>query len=127
MTASVRALRDILSALNDPVVAVSGGVDSMTLAHIAHQQRGTAARMVHAISPAVPADATTRVRAHALRHGWALATIDAGEFADPSYRANPVNRCYFCKTNLYGEIATQFAGTILSAPTPMTLAIFARG
>ena len=38
--------------------------------------------MVHAVSPAVPAEATARVRAHADRYGWALALIDAGEFAN---------------------------------------------
>lgn len=36
--------------------------------------------------------------------GMALKIIDAGEFADPDYRRNPVNRCFFCKTNLYGTI-----------------------
>jgi len=70
--------------------------------------------MVHAVSPAVPAAATARVRAHAERHGWALALIDAGEFADTRYRANPVDRCYFCKSNLYGRIASGFARVILS-------------
>ena len=62
----------------------------------------------------VPSVATARVRGHAARFGWRLTVIDAGEFADPRYRANPVNRCYFCKTNLYGVIAARFDGTILS-------------
>jgi uncharacterized protein len=86
-------------------VAVSGGVDSMTLAHVAHALLGPRARMVHAISPAVPALATSRVRDHAAREGWRLDLVDAGEFNDPRYRANPVNRCYFCKSNLYATIA----------------------
>ena len=107
-------LAAILGALDAPAVAVSGGVDSMTLAHVAHAAHGVTARMVHAVSPAVPAAATARVRGHAQRAGWTLTIIDAGEFADPDYRANPVNRCYFCKTNLYGAIAARFAGTILS-------------
>ena len=37
--------------------------------------------------------------------------FDAGEFADARYRANPVNRCFFCKTNLYGAIAERLRGT----------------
>jgi uncharacterized protein len=85
-------------------IAVSGGVDSMTLAHFVHARSGTVAQMIHATSPAVPAAATARVRAHAARHGWNLTVTDAGEFADPRYRANPVDRCYFCKTNLYDRI-----------------------
>jgi pyridinium-3,5-biscarboxylic acid mononucleotide sulfurtransferase len=85
-------------------VAVSGGVDSMTLAHFAHRETAARVMMVHAASPAVPAEATTRVRGHAARAGWNLVVTDAGEFADPRYRANPVDRCYFCKSNLYDRI-----------------------
>jgi uncharacterized protein len=90
-------------------VAVSGGVDSMTLAAFAHRLHqdgagpGTIA-MVHAVSPAVPPAATAGLRALATREGWDLTITGAGEFEDPRYRDNPVNRCYFCKTNLYGRI-----------------------
>jgi len=86
-------------------VAVSGGIDSMTLAVLAHRTLGDRARMVHAVSPAVPEIATRRVERYARSEGWALSLVDAGEFADAHYRANPVNRCYFCKTNLYGRLA----------------------
>jgi len=114
VTTPERALAQVFATLDRVVVAVSGGVDSMTLAHLVHRQRGARARMVHATSPAVPAEATARVRAHADRYAWALAVIDAGEFADPRYRTNPIDRCYFCKSNLYGRIAAAFAGVILS-------------
>lgn len=87
-------------------VAVSGGVDSMTLAYVAHRLMSSAVMMVHAVSPAVPPDATARVRGYAQREGWALVVIGAGEFDDPAYRANPVNRCYYCKSNLYDRIRT---------------------
>jgi uncharacterized protein len=107
------ALGAILEGLRSPIVAVSGGVDSMTLSHMAHRY-ASSARMVHAVSPAVPSEATARVKTHAANEGWTLDLIDAGEFADPRYRANPVNRCYFCKHNLYGEIAQHFEGAILS-------------
>ena len=113
MTPREAGLVAVLEGLRSPIVAVSGGVDSMTLSHVVHRH-GRGARMVHAISPAVPGEATERVKAHAARAGWALDLIDAGEFADPRYRANPVNRCYFCKHNLYGEIAQRFGGAILS-------------
>lgn len=95
-------------------VAVSGGVDSMTLAHVAHSVLGERVRMVHAISPAVPPLATERVRDHGNRAGWRLDFVDAGEFDDPRYRANPVNRCYFCKSNLYSTIAGLAGGTVAS-------------
>ncbi len=94
-------------------VAVSGGVDSMTLAVVAGRRRQDAA-MFHAVSPAVPAEATARVQDYAHREGWTLEILDAGEFTDPEYRANPVNRCYFCKTNLYGAMATRTSRTLCS-------------
>ena len=70
--------------------------------------------MLHAVSPAVPPHATARVRAHAGLEGWNLAVADAGEFADPRYRANPVDRCFFCKSNLYDRIRSVTQATVAS-------------
>lgn len=97
-------LRAVLSSRGAIAIAVSGGVDSMTLAWLAHRTTPVPPLMVHAVSPAVPARATALVRAYAAREGWDLAVTGAGEFDDPSYRANPVDRCYFCKNNLYARI-----------------------
>ncbi len=107
-------LRGILASVDQVGVAVSGGVDSLTLAAIAHDVLGKRAVMHHATSPAVPPDATRRTQAIAAERGWTLDVFDAGEFADARYRANPVNRCFFCKTNLYGAIATRTSGQIVS-------------
>jgi uncharacterized protein len=85
-------------------IAVSGGVDSMTLAHVAWRFSRPRTTMFHASGPAVPAAARGRVEAHAARHGWPLVLLDAGEQADARYRANPVDRCYYCKSNLYARI-----------------------
>jgi uncharacterized protein len=104
----------VLAGLGEVAVAVSGGVDSMTLAVIAGRRLGHCAEMIHAASPAVPPEASARVSAYARREGWRLSIIDAGEFADPDYLANPANRCFFCKTNLYGTIAAQTKATIVS-------------
>jgi len=95
-------------------IAVSGGVDSMTLAHVARRHSRAASTMVHATGPAVPAAAARRVREHAARHGWPLVLLDAGEQADPRYRANPIDRCYYCKSNLYARIREATADTIAS-------------
>jgi uncharacterized protein len=109
------ALEQVLDGLGEAAVAVSGGVDSLTLAVLAGRRLGPErVLMVHAVSPAVPPEATERVRAHAQAEGWRLEVIDAGEFADPRYRANPANRCFFCKTSLYGAIAARTDRQILS-------------
>jgi uncharacterized protein len=107
-------LDGILAQLPGLTIAVSGGVDSMTLAHAAHRAGVPGLVVVHALSPAVPEEGTARVREHAARFGWRLTEVDAGEFADPAYRANPVNRCYFCKSNLYARIAHVTEGPIAS-------------
>jgi pyridinium-3,5-biscarboxylic acid mononucleotide sulfurtransferase len=98
---------------NQPVaIAVSGGIDSITLATAARQSTGT--EMFHAISPAVPPEATTRVRSLAREQGWKLKIFDAGELDNTDYRENPVNRCFHCKTNLYSSIRQQTELLIIS-------------
>lgn len=113
---SLRQLQDWFATAPRIAVAVSGGVDSMTLASIAHGVLGAQGRceMFHAVSPAVPAEASARVRAEAERHGWALRVIDSGEFADPRYLENPVNRCFYCKTNLYAAVTRATASLVVS-------------
>jgi len=104
LLAAEKRLREILAGYFPLAIAVSGGVDSLTLATVAHRTLPLAPLMIHAVSPAVPAAATARVREMSEREGWDLREISAGEFADPDYRANPYNRCYFCKSNLYRSI-----------------------
>jgi uncharacterized protein len=113
MTPDFLTLADTLNALGPIAIAVSGGIDSLTLATAAHRI-APGVTMHHAVSPAVPAEATARTRAEAARQGWALDVFDAGEFSDPAYRENPVNRCFFCKSNLYGAIASRTRLTIAS-------------
>ena len=108
-------LATVLSNIGGPLaVAVSGGVDSVTLATFAHRADGSRVEIFHAVSPAVPGEATERVKRLAADHGWRLRIVDAGEFTDANYLANPVDRCFFCKTNLYGCIARQSDAQILS-------------
>jgi uncharacterized protein len=108
------ALRRLLASEPSLAVAVSGGVDSMTLATFAHRSFGQRIEMFHATSPAVPPEGTGRVEAYADREGWTLHVFDAGEFRDADYLRNPVNRCFYCKTNLYSAISRRTPARILS-------------
>lgn len=123
----VGRLRVILAGFERLAVAVSGGVDSTTLGVLAHRLLRERALLVHAVSPAVPAAATARLRELATREGAALRLLDAGEFADPRYRANPVDRCYFCKANLYAAIRRIWEGPIASGTNRDDLGDFRPG
>src|SRR3954454_21127091 len=89
MTAgTLEELRAQLQTVGDIGVAVSGGVDSMTLAVVAHRLAGAKPIMFHAVAPAVPAEATERVRRYSAVEGWDLQLLDTGEFADERYLRN---------------------------------------
>ncbi len=106
-------LEMVLRDFDGPTIAVSGGVDSTTLAEFARQQ-DPQTRMVHAISPAVPVAATRRVQALAAERDWRISFVDAGEFTDERYLSNPVNRCFYCKSNLYRTLGQLTEGVICS-------------
>ena len=117
MNTAADKMNELLGALQgtpDLAVAVSGGVDSLTLATLVCRHLRARATIFHAVSPAVPDEATARVRALAARESWALRIVDAGEFSDDRYRRNPVNRCFHCKTHLYEAIASRTSAQILS-------------
>lgn len=111
-------IHPVLDALGHVVVACSGGIDSTLLAVVAHRRAPGRVTVAHAISPAVPPEATERVRALAEQEGWTLSIVQSGEFADENYLSNPVNRCYFCKSNLYDSLmqiaAAHDCGTVVS-------------
>ncbi len=92
------------------VVAVSGGVDSLTLAHFAYGLRDELdVVFAHATGAAVPKAAGERVRDSALP----VHLLDAGELRSPLYTQNPVDRCYYCKSHLFDALAAAFPGAVI--------------
>jgi uncharacterized protein len=103
--AKEQALCDTLASLDAVIVAYSGGVDSAYLAYIAHRTLGERAVAVTADSPSYPErhrDLAIRIaRDFGLRHE----IIHTSELERPEYRANPANRCYYCKHELYTHLS----------------------
>jgi uncharacterized protein len=87
------------------LVAFSGGVDSAYLAIAAAQALGPKALAVTADSPSYPDSHRQLALTIARDFNLAHEVIHTAELDRPEYRANPANRCYFCKDELYGRLA----------------------
>jgi uncharacterized protein len=87
------------------LVGYSGGVDSTYLAVVAREVLGRDGVLaVLGRSASVPAEQSRNAEAVARQHDVPLRIVGTGELEDPRYAANPVNRCYFCKSVLWNVL-----------------------
>ena len=97
-------LRALLKSYGSCLVAYSGGVDSVFLARVAHDVLGNRALAAIADSPSLPRRELAEALELATKFAFPVRVLQTQEFANDNYTANPANRCYFCKHELFEEL-----------------------
>jgi uncharacterized protein len=101
----LQQLRALLRSYGSCLVAYSGGGDSVFLAYVAHQVLGEKSLAVIADSPSLARSELEEGLALARQFKFPVRVVHPREFENPQYIANPQNRCYFCKHELFTELA----------------------
>jgi uncharacterized protein len=98
-------LLEILRGYGRVAVAYSGGIDSTVVAQAAHEALGDRAIAVTAVSDSLAAGELDEAVELGRRIGIQHRVIQTREFEDPNYLRNNADRCYFCKSELYGRLS----------------------
>lgn len=96
-----RRLQALVETWPSAFVAYSGGVDSAFLLWTAHRILGPKVTGILGDSPSLPRSEHSAALAFAQRHSLPVEVLKTLELDDPAYAANPPNRCYFCRSELF--------------------------
>ena len=97
-------LQSIFHEMERALIAYSGGVDSALVAKVACDVLGDRALAVTAVSPSLLPEDLETARSQAERMGIVHREVSTHEMENPNYTSNPVNRCYFCKSELHDTL-----------------------
>lgn len=98
------ALQQLFTTIDRALVAYSGGVDSTLVAKVAYDILGEQAMAITAVSPSLLPEELEDAQIQAATIGIAHQLVATHEMDNPAYRANPINRCYFCKSELHDTL-----------------------
>jgi pyridinium-3,5-biscarboxylic acid mononucleotide sulfurtransferase len=100
----LEALQAIFAEMGRALIAYSGGIDSTLIAKIAQDTLAERVIAVTAMSPSLLPEDLEDARSQAAAIGIRHEIIETHELENPSYSSNPVNRCYFCKSELHNSL-----------------------
>jgi uncharacterized protein len=100
----LKQLKSLFEEMERALIAYSGGVDSTLVAKIAYDVLGDRALAVTAVSPSLLPEELEEAQKQAVQIGIKHELIETREMDNPNYAANPINRCYFCKSELHDTL-----------------------